>query len=100
MQVFFRQFAFWNIAECYISKYDTNNPYSVKVLLGWTMTGPPNQKCNVTESISQLTNFIDTTEQDDATLTDVVEKYWEVKESGIHENNKTYFSEKSKKKQT
>ena len=46
----------------------------------------------------QLTNFIDTTEQEDATLTEVVEKYWEKKESGIHENNKTYFSEKSKKK--
>ena len=46
---FARQFAFWIIAECYISKDDdTNNPYSVKVLLGCTITGPPNQKCNVT----------------------------------------------------
>ena len=49
-------------------------PYAVKNLLGWTITGPFNQKSNSSGLNSHSTNFIDPNDQKDANLTELVKK--------------------------
>ena len=61
--------AFWNFAERDIRKGPTGTPYAVKNLLGWTITGPLNQKSNSSGSNSHSTKFIDLNDQEDANLT-------------------------------
>ena len=89
--------AFWNIAERDIRKGPTSTPYAVRNLLGWTITGPLNQKSNSSGSNSHSTNFIDLNDQEEANLTELVEKLLKVEGSGIQEDNKATYSDRSKR---
>ena len=84
---------FWKIAELDITKGPTGTP--VKNLLGWTITCPLNQKSNSSGPNSHSTKFIDLNDQENANLTELVEKFWKVEESGIHEVKKAIYSDKS-----
>ena len=72
-------------------------PTPLKNLLIWTITGSLNQKSNSSGSNSHSTNFLDLNDQEDANLTELVEKFWKVEGSGIQEYQKATFSDKSKR---
>ena len=44
-----------------------------------------------------MTNFIDLNDQEDATITKIMEKFQKVEGSGIHEDYKATFSDKRKR---
>ena len=89
--------AYWNVEERDIRKAPTGIPHTVKNLLGWKITGPFNQKTNSSGSNSHSTKLNDLNHQEDAIFTETVEKFWKVGKTGIYEEKKATFSEKSKR---